>query len=98
MKKTSQVKKVLKKILMGIESGCSSPGELAEFAGVDESALPGYIQSLVEQGYLAPAGCAGSCASCGGCPSAEQAGPSGILYMTEKGKKLLSGSREEEKD
>jgi hypothetical protein len=86
---------MLKKILAGIESGCSSPRELAEFAGVDENALPGHIQTLVEQGYLAPAGCMGSCASCGGCPSAEQSEAPGILYMTEKGKRLLSDSKEE---
>jgi hypothetical protein len=88
---------MLKKILMGIESGCSSPSELAEFAGVDEDALPGYIQTLVEQGYLAPAGCSGGCSSCAGCPAGEQPQASGILYMTDKGKKLISASDEGKK-
>lgn len=87
---------MLKKILKGIESGCSSPKELAEYAGVDVDALPGHIDTLVEQGYLAPAGCAGGCSSCGGCPSAEKEAASSVLYMTEKGKKLLSSNEDGE--
>ncbi|MBN2121896.1 hypothetical protein JW721_02470 [Candidatus Micrarchaeota archaeon] len=81
---------MLKKILKGIESGCSSPEELAKYAGVEVDSLPGYIDTLVVQGYLAPAGCSGGCSSCGGCPSAKEEADSGVLYMTEKGKKLVS--------
>lgn len=86
---------MLKKILEGIEKGCSTPKELAEYAEVEVDSLPGYIDTLVAQGYLAPAGCSGGCASCGGCPSAEKEAASGVLYMTEKGKKLLSSDESE---
>ncbi len=83
---------MLKKILIEIDSGCTSVCTLAEKLGVEKEAILGQLKTLIQQGYLSTQDkqrCNVCTKGCPGCGMSEAPNQGVTIFITEKGRKLL---------
>ncbi len=87
-----KVKKVLKKLLIEIDSGCTSVCTLAENLCVEKEVVLGQLKTLIQQGYLSVQDkqrCNVCSKGCTGCGMSEAPNQGVTIFITEKGRKLL---------